>query len=571
MNKLVINYEHIMKKKLLYLLLLVGFTSQAQVATVSSGGNATGAGGSLSYSIGQIIYTTNSGSTFTSAQGVQQPTDAAVSDVITLTPVLTSPVANAVAGNTFQINYTLPEVPLAGSVQLIFAPTSGGSTITAWTLSDVTSASFSYTIGTTPSNSNVVLGTALSIGTYNVTLSYQDVVANPAATVTNNNVEITMSPTTPTLTTMAAITKTFGDASFSLTAPTSASSGAITFTSSNTAVATISGTTVTIVGAGSATITATQAANGNYNSATTTTTITVSKATPTIAAMANSTKNYGDASFTIASPTSNSTGAITLISSNTAVATISGNTVTIVGAGDAIITATQAADANFNSGSVTATLTVNKLTPVLSNFNAITKTTDSAPFTLTAPTSSAGTGAITYTSSNSAVATVTGNTVTITGAGTTIITATQAADSNYNSQSITLNLTVSQVQSQISDKDSDGVSNALDNCPEISNTDQADRDHDGLGDVCDTIILNVQQAFTPNGDGLNDNWVVYNIENHPGSIVRVFNTTGKQVFYAVNYQNDWSGETLPSGSYMFQIDLGGDGTIDEQGWMYITK
>jgi hypothetical protein len=32
-----------------------------------------------------------------------------------------------------------------------------------------------------------------------------------------------------------------------------------------------------------------------------------------------------------------------------------------------------------------------------------------------------------------------------------------------------------------------------------------------------------------------------------------------------------SSEMLPVGSYMFQIDLGGDGSIDEQGWLYITK
>jgi gliding motility-associated-like protein len=127
------------------------------------------------------------------------------------------------------------------------------------------------------------------------------------------------------------------------------------------------------------------------------------------------------------------------------------------------------------------------------------------------------------------------------------------------------------------DRDGDGVSNASDNCPDTPNRDQADRDRDGKGDVCDTIELNVMQGLTPNGDGINDNWVIYNIENHPGSIVRVFNANGKQVFYSANYQNDWIGnyqgsnEMLPIGSYFYQIDLNGDGTIDAQGWLYITK
>lgn len=45
----------------------------AQQAPVSSGGNATGSGGTVSYSIGQIDYTTSSGSTGMAMQGVQQP------------------------------------------------------------------------------------------------------------------------------------------------------------------------------------------------------------------------------------------------------------------------------------------------------------------------------------------------------------------------------------------------------------------------------------------------------------------------------------------------------------------
>jgi gliding motility-associated-like protein len=127
------------------------------------------------------------------------------------------------------------------------------------------------------------------------------------------------------------------------------------------------------------------------------------------------------------------------------------------------------------------------------------------------------------------------------------------------------------------DRDGDGVNNTSDNCPDSSNTNQADRDHDGKGDICDTVEINVAQAITPNGDGINDTWVIYNLGNHPGSTVRVFNANGAQVFYSANYQNNWtgtyqgSGEMLPVGSYLYQIDFAGDGSIDEQGWIYITK
>jgi opacity protein-like surface antigen len=46
---------------------------QAQQAVVSTGGNATGSGGSASYSIGQIDYVTATGTGGTATQGVQQP------------------------------------------------------------------------------------------------------------------------------------------------------------------------------------------------------------------------------------------------------------------------------------------------------------------------------------------------------------------------------------------------------------------------------------------------------------------------------------------------------------------
>lgn len=61
-------------KKLLVTTLLLGLTQvNAQEAVVTSGGNTTGTNGNVSYSVGQIVYTTNSGATGSVAQGVQQP------------------------------------------------------------------------------------------------------------------------------------------------------------------------------------------------------------------------------------------------------------------------------------------------------------------------------------------------------------------------------------------------------------------------------------------------------------------------------------------------------------------
>ena len=58
--------------KLSVLLLSLGLTAQAQQATVVAGGTASGNGGTVSYSIGQVVYTNATGSAGSVAQGVQQ-------------------------------------------------------------------------------------------------------------------------------------------------------------------------------------------------------------------------------------------------------------------------------------------------------------------------------------------------------------------------------------------------------------------------------------------------------------------------------------------------------------------
>jgi hypothetical protein len=122
---------------------------------------------------------------------------------------------------------------------------------------------------------------------------------------------------------------------------------------------------------------------------------------------------------------------ISYSSSNTSVATISGNTVTIVGVGTTNITASQAGNSNYNSATdATQTLTVGKANQTLT-FSALpAKNFGDAPFALSA--SSSANLPISYSSSNTSVATISGNTVTIVGVGTTTITASQAGNSNYN-------------------------------------------------------------------------------------------------------------------------------------------
>lgn len=120
------------------------------------------------------------------------------------------------------------------------------------------------------------------------------------------------------------------------------------------------------------------------------------------------------------------------------------------------------------------------------------------------------------------------------------------------------------------DTDGDGIPDSMDD----------DDDNDGISDGQDafpketTPLLVPAQAFTPNGDGNNDNWVIPGIDNYPNNTVKVFNRWGHEVYSASGYANDWGGiyrqnsEKLPAGSYMYVLDLG-NGTAPLRGWLFI--
>jgi hypothetical protein len=155
----------------------------------------------------------------------------------------------------------------------------------------------------------------------------------------------------------------------------------------------------------------------------------ITQATQTITFGALSVVSFGGANFNLTA-TASSGLTVTYTSSNPSVATVSGNTVTIVGVGTTIITASQAGNANVApAADVTQTLTVNPATQTISFAALPNKLLSDVPFVLTA-TASSGLP-VSYSSSNTAVATISGNTVTIIGLGSTVITANQAGNANY--------------------------------------------------------------------------------------------------------------------------------------------
>ncbi len=66
---------------------------------------------------------------------------------------------------------------------------------------------------------------------------------------------------------------------------------------------------------------------------------------------------------------------------------------------------------------------------------------------------------------------------------------------------------------------------------------------------CDLEIPNV---FTPNGDGINDNFEITNLEFYPGSNIVIYNRSGKKVFESNDYYgNWWDGGNQPDGTYYY--------------------
>jgi gliding motility-associated-like protein len=76
-------------------------------------------------------------------------------------------------------------------------------------------------------------------------------------------------------------------------------------------------------------------------------------------------------------------------------------------------------------------------------------------------------------------------------------------------------------------------------------------------------LITVYNGFTPDGDGINDTWIIENIENFPNNTVSIFNRWGSKVWNTSNYdngQNKWDGKNnngaeLTSGTYFYVIEI----------------
>ncbi|MCU1253611.1 MAG: hypothetical protein JWQ49_6640, partial [Edaphobacter sp.] len=379
--------------------------------TVSASSNSSGA---FTYTVvsgpatitGSIVTLIGAGTV------VLQASEAADSDY-------TANVQNAnftVAATTPTISFILPN------------HTYGEAAFTVNAMSNSTGA-FTYTVVSGPATVSGSTVTLMGAGT--VVLQATEV-ADTNYSVATKNTTFTVAAATPTIS-FSVPDHTYGEGAFTISA-TSNSTGAFTYTALS-GPATIAGSSITPIGAGTVVLQASQAADNNYVAATQNATFTVATISPTILFIVPN-HTYGEVPFTVTA-FSKSTGAFTytVVSGP---ATVAGSTITLTGVGTVVLHASEAADANYIAATQSATFTVAAITPAIS-FTVPNHTYGDAPFTVSATSGSTGTFTYTVLSGPAVIA---GSTVTLTGPGTVELQVSEEASGNYGSATKNTTFTV---------------------------------------------------------------------------------------------------------------------------------
>jgi gliding motility-associated-like protein len=96
----------------------------------------------------------------------------------------------------------------------------------------------------------------------------------------------------------------------------------------------------------------------------------------------------------------------------------------------------------------------------------------------------------------------------------------------------------------------------------------------------ETNVPIIPEGFSPNGDNVNDRFVIKGIESYPKNELIILNRWGNKVFGAKPYENTWDGtnhlgisvgdDQLPEGTYYYIVDLG-NGSKGIKGYIYLTR
>ena len=238
----------------------------------------------------------------------------------------------------------------------------------------------------------------------------------------------------------ASIIKLVGDPAIKISYPTSLSTGTWSATSSAPTIVAVNTGNLTFESAGRATITLTQSATDTYTASSTTFDVTVIGTPPTLGTFQALTVGVGEKLTSPVTPQSPSTGRWIFTSSDPAIVSIVDNAITGVKAGTTTISAFQEPAGRYGqSQTVQTTITVIP-TPLVTTPAGISLVAGTQK-AITAPTSQSP-GTWSYASSNPAIASVAGSTISALVAGSAKITATQAATANFTGATTTFTVTV---------------------------------------------------------------------------------------------------------------------------------
>lgn len=277
--------------------------------------------------------------------------------------------------------------------------------------------------------------------------------------------------------------------------------------------------------------------------------------------------------------------------------------------------------AHNEGGTSTFTVNITVVAPILKDeiitFNPLpVKTYGDADFDPGA-TSNDNLVPIDYNSSDPTVATIVNRQIHITGAGTANITATQSGDMNYNAaqpviqvlvvKPAILTITVNNYTRYAGEPNPifipnytgfvNGENQANLLTPPLITTTATEASAPGeypisitgatsnnydihmTGGVLTVIAVPptviVPNAFTPNGDGINDLWNIKSIEAYPKCIVSVYSRYGTLIYQSKGYPRSWDGTSngtpVPTGTYYYIIELNQDNKKPLTGYVAVIR
>jgi sugar lactone lactonase YvrE len=257
-------------------------------------------------------------------------------------------------------------ITVTGPYNTIAAPTGTISySILNLSATVVASGTPALTAGASSSSATIPISSTLASGSYTIRVTYGGD-GNYGVTPTVTTIQLSVGQITPAISWTPGTTAiTYGAASggildASALNGTTAVPGAFTYTATLSGGTAVAVTSTSVLGAGSYTLTATFTPTDTttYKTVSATATLTVNQASQTISfTPPASPVTYGVSPITLAASGGSSGNAVTF--SVTGPATLSGNTLTITGAGTVRVTASQAGSTNYSAAtSITQTIVI---------------------------------------------------------------------------------------------------------------------------------------------------------------------------------------------------------------------